>query len=372
MSLEDPPSLPTEDDEASIPPTEHVRDDPNLNQYPTITVRRKAAKRTFPYDLKIGETIQLALPRPQDEESPARKKQRLEESFPTSVDDAITENTLHDTTVVLPPLDAVTAVTTASDHADDIADSDPVVDMHPSARTTGTLRRWTPEEDAKLTSAVTNTCKKKRGKKFVTDWVAISAQVPGRTRNQCRNRWDNTMKFSIDATTARMGRWTTDEDKQLKNAVPAQGGKNWEVIALLVPGRTRIQCRNRWRDVLVSNIDPTTARTGKWTIDEDKQLKNAVPAQGRKNWEEIAAQVSGRTKRQCGNRWRDALDPSIDLAARTGLWTADEDTKLSVAVGAHGGKNWEGIAALVPGRTKNQCRTKWHTSLQRPDDGTCG
>ncbi len=153
----DPPSPPTEDDEASIPPTEHVPV-PNGPPGPLLSAgNRKAAKRTFPFDLKIGETIQLALPRPQDEESPARKRQRLEESFPTSVDDAITENTLHATTVELPPPDAASA----TDHADDIADSDPVLAMHPSARTTGALRRWTPEEAAKLTSAVTNTCKKK-------------------------------------------------------------------------------------------------------------------------------------------------------------------------------------------------------------------
>jgi hypothetical protein len=41
----------TKDDETSIP-TEHVvRNDPNMNQYPTFTVRRKAAKRSIPWEL---------------------------------------------------------------------------------------------------------------------------------------------------------------------------------------------------------------------------------------------------------------------------------------------------------------------------------
>jgi hypothetical protein len=47
--------------EASIP-TENVRDDPNLNR--TLTVRRKAAKRTFPWDL-AGEELNLVSPPPQ-------------------------------------------------------------------------------------------------------------------------------------------------------------------------------------------------------------------------------------------------------------------------------------------------------------------
>jgi hypothetical protein len=366
----DPPSPPTEDDEASVP-TEHVRNDPNLNQYPTITVRRKAAKRTFPYDLKADE-IQLALPRPQDEESPARKRQRLEESFPTSVDDAITENALHDTSAALPPPpDAVTA-TAATDHADDLAVSDPVLDMHPSARTTGALRRWTPEEDAKLIGAVTNTCKKKYGKEYNMDWAAISAQLPGRTKQQCKYTWYTKLSLSIDATTARTGKWTIDEDKRLKDGVREHGAKHWKAIALLVPGRTDQQCTKRWHETLKPTFDPAMARTGKWIADEDTKLREVVGAHGGKNWEAIASLVPGRTKLQCRNRWREASVRNIDPAmARKGeRWTADEDKKLKDAFRAHGGKNWKAIALLVPGRTKGQCRNRWCYALTSNIDPT--
>jgi hypothetical protein len=361
--MDDPPAPSTEDDEASVS-TEHVSNDPNLDR--TITVRRTAAKRTFPFDLKIGETIQLGLPRPpQAENILARKKPRLGEHHSTSTDEATTENTLHDTMVDLPPPDAAAsasaAVANATDHADDIADSDPVVDMHPSARTTGEIRCWTPEEDEKLTSALTNTCKKKFGKNFMTDWVAITALVPGRTRQQCHRRWWDSLDSNIDPTTGRKGkRWTANEDKRLKNAVPAQGVKNWKEIASLVPGRTKEQCHNRWHNKLVSNIDPTTARMGKWTADEDKKLKDGVREHGVKNWKAIALLVPGRTDQQCVKRWHDTLKPTFDPAmARTGKWTADEDTKLREAVGAHGGKNWEAISTQVPGRTKIQCRSRW-------------
>jgi hypothetical protein len=68
--------------------------------------------------------------------------------------------------------------------------------------------RWTPEEDANLTSAVTNTCNKKGGKEHKIDWVAVAALVPGRTKNQCNQRWHSALKHSIDQANGRTGKWT--------------------------------------------------------------------------------------------------------------------------------------------------------------------
>jgi hypothetical protein len=50
-------------------------------------------------------------------------------------------------------------------------------------------RDWTPEEDAKLNSAVTETPKKKWGKKYKTDWPLVSEKIPDRSRYQCWKRW---------------------------------------------------------------------------------------------------------------------------------------------------------------------------------------
>jgi hypothetical protein len=69
---------------------------------------------------------------------------------------------------------------------DDNANTGSVTDTqsnkHP--RPTGATGRWTPEEDADLTSAFTNTCQRKRGKVYNADWVEIAAKVPGRTKIQ--------------------------------------------------------------------------------------------------------------------------------------------------------------------------------------------
>jgi hypothetical protein len=149
--------------------TAHDQNGPDLS-----AGSRKTAKRTFPWDLPVVE-IRLALSQPQDEDEDIRetKRPRLEEIFSASTDEVTTENSPHDTWVAIPTEDAVAAT-------DYHVDSDPVMDM--------AHRHWTPEEDEKLTSAVTNKRKKKRKKKSITNWEESAALVPDRTEVQCCNR----------------------------------------------------------------------------------------------------------------------------------------------------------------------------------------
>jgi hypothetical protein len=160
---------------------------------------------------------------------------------------------------------------------------------------------------------------------------------------------------SIDEAIKRKNIWTEDEDSKLKGAVETRGSKDWDALAALVPGRTKTQCYNRWRDALDPSITLTAGSTAKWAADEDHKLKGAVETHGGKDWEAIAALVPGRTKMQCCNRWHDFLNPSIDRGnGRRGKWAADEDSKLKGAVETHGSKDRHALAALVSGRTKNE------------------
>jgi myb proto-oncogene protein len=233
---------------------------------------------------------------------------------------------------------------------------DPIIDR--TTRRTGT---WTEDEDTKLKDSV----ERHSGQ----NWGEIAELVPGRTRAQCHYRWHSTLDPSIDRTPpGRWAKWTEEEDSKLKDAVKTHGGKDWGAIAALVPGRTRNQCRSRWRDVLDPNIDQANGRTGKWTEDEDSKLKDAVKRYGGKNWKEIAALVPGRTKVQCHSRWQNTLNLSIDRAnGRTGKWGEDEDSKLKDSVQMHGSKDWAEIAALVPGRVESQCRSRWQSLRRNPE-----
>jgi uncharacterized protein (DUF2237 family) len=178
-------------------------------------------------------------------------------------------------------------------------------------RTAGHTGKWTADEDRELKDAV-----KTHGGK---NWVAITALVPGRTRNQCSSRWHEFLDPSIDRATGSKGKWSENEDTKLQDAVQTNGGKNWGLIAELVPGRTQIQCYNRWKYVLDPNIDRASGRMGSWAAVEDSKLKDVVETHGVKNWVTIAELVPGRTHKQCCNRWHDSLDPSIDpTMVRTG------------------------------------------------------
>jgi hypothetical protein len=366
---------PTDQAATSIP-TETVIaiNSPNLNR--AFTVRRKAAKRTLPWELTADE-IQLALSPPYDavprrsqrarveidrlgdyvdtsddvqRSSDVRetKKRRFEEPVPTSTDEATT----HGTTVALPPPNTAAV----SDHHH--ADSDLVTDIHLDTRSSGVNGRWALEEDAKLTSAVTKTCKKKHGKEQRIDRVAVAALVLGRTNTQCRCRWRD--GFDIYRANGRTGKWTKGEYIKLKKAVETHGGKNWGAISALVPGRTKKQCWNRWNDDLNPNIYTVSGRKGKWSAVEDSRLQDAVRAHGGKKWHGIAAMVPGRAEKQCRDRWNDFLDPSTgSVSGGKVIWTVAEDRRLEDAVRMHGGKDWAAIAALVPGRTKRACGHRW-------------
>jgi myb proto-oncogene protein len=146
----------------------------------------------------------------------------------------------------------------------------------------------------------------------------------------------------------------------LKDAVQTHGVKKWGAIAALVPGRVGSQCRHRWQHVLDANTDRANGRTGKWAKDEDTKLTDAVRMHGGKDWGAIAALVPGRTKKQCWSRWNEVLDANIDQANR---WASDEDTKLKDAVQTLGDKDWVAISALIPGRTKKRCKNRWYNCL---------
>ena len=239
---------PTDQDETSIPTDTTVINGPNMNR--TVTVRRKAAKRSLPFDLK-AEELHLVSPPPQDEDIPARKKPRLEEPLPTTADATARRNTAsHDVSVGLSP--------PAADNDDENADL--MTDTHSNAGATRATGRWTLEEDAKLTSAVANTSEKKWGKEYKTNWAAVAALVPGRTKSQCWKRWKEFLDPSIGRANGRTGTWEEDEDIKLKDAVEAYGGKKWGKIAALVPGRTISQCcSRRWNEKLVpTSIDKAT------------------------------------------------------------------------------------------------------------------
>jgi hypothetical protein len=157
------------------------------------------------------------------------------------------------------------------------------------------MGKWTAKENAKLTIAV-----KKHGK----DWISVSALVPGRTKALCRERWIHVLDPGVDRA---MGKWTAKEEAMLIDAVKKYG-KDWVAVATLVPGRTNNQCLQRWARCMGPGIDRAM---GKWTAKEDAKLTIAVKKHG-KDWVAVAALVPCRTNNQCRQRWAKYLEPRMD------------------------------------------------------------
>ncbi|XP_059645652.1 uncharacterized protein LOC132287150 isoform X2 [Cornus florida] len=197
---------------------------------------------------------------------------------------------------------------------------------------------WTNLEDKNLLHIVQQ--------KGIENWIDIAVSLgTNRTPFQCLARYQRSLNAMILKS-----EWTEAEDDKLRAAVETFGVSNWQLVASTLEGRTGTQCSNRWKQ----SLNPARQRVGKWTPDEDKRLKVAVMLFGPKTWKKIAQYVPGRTQVQCRERWVNSLDPSLNLDK----WTEEEDSRLEAAIAEHG-YCWSKVAACVPPRTDSQCRRRW-------------
>ena len=71
---------------------------------------------------------------------------------------------------------------------------------------------------------------------------------------------------------ARPNFWTKSEDSLLRAAVKQHGAKSWKLISSIIPGRTHVQCLQRWEKVLRPGL-----RKGAWLVEEDARLLAVQP-----------------------------------------------------------------------------------------------
>ncbi|KAJ6677063.1 SNRNA-ACTIVATING PROTEIN COMPLEX SUBUNIT 4 [Salix viminalis] len=197
---------------------------------------------------------------------------------------------------------------------------------------------WTIKEDKNLLLIVQE--------KGVTNWFDIAVSLgTNRTPFQCLSRFQRSLNARILKR-----EWTKEEDAQLRAAVETYGERDWQFVASTLEGRAGTQCSNRWKKTL----HPAIRRVGRWTLDEDKRLKVAVKLFGPKKWDKIAQFVPGRTQVQCRERWVNCLDPSMNRDE----WTEEEDLRLKAAI-EECGYCWSKVAERLPQRTDNQCLRRW-------------
>ena len=97
----------------------------------------------------------------------------------------------------------------------------------------------------------------------------------------------------------------------------------------------------------------------KWTPEEDKLLTDAVNELGTNNWTLIATRVSGRTGKQCRERWTGQICPTISKVS----WTHTEDMLLFQYQRLFGNK-WAQIAQFLPNRSPISVKNRWNWYLR--------
>ncbi|OQS00909.1 myb-like DNA-binding protein [Achlya hypogyna] len=145
------------------------------------------------------------------------------------------------------------------------------------------------------------------------------------------------------------GKWTDEEDNALRRAVELNGNENWKAIAELVPGRNHSQCLQRWNKVLKPGLIK-----GNWAPDEDQLLRRQIELCGENAWVQVAEGVPGRTTKQCRERWRNHLAPTINRSPFT-------ETEIALLEYVYNkiGNRWTQVAKLLPGRAEDDIKKKW-------------
>ncbi|KAF7433305.1 hypothetical protein PC9H_005255 [Pleurotus ostreatus] len=143
---------------------------------------------------------------------------------------------------------------------------------------------WDIDSDDNLRKAV-----KVYGK---DNWNVVARHVsPNATAQQCQNRYLKSLDPNL-----RKGAWSDEEDNRLRSAVEIYG-LSWVDIAVAIPGRTNEQCRDRW----LSKLDPSLNKDA-WTQEEDEELNAAFLEVGKK-WPELTKRLThGRTDLQVRKR----------------------------------------------------------------------
>ena len=186
---------------------------------------------------------------------------------------------------------------------------------------------------------------------------------------------------SVTSSGRKYQRWTEEEDDLLREAIDKHVGGppyNWKRISrkYFKCFRTASQCKNRWKKV--SQVKCRACFESEWlqanplsspycsqclmpglkrspfTKEEDEII---IKHAEQKTWPEISRLLPGRISEQIRERWTNCLDPSLTKEP----WTKEEVEKLFQAQ-AKFGNQWVKISKLLPGRSENSCKNRWHNA----------
>lgn len=154
------------------------------------------------------------------------------------------------------------------------------------------------------------------------------------------------------------GVWSLEEVELLQKLIEQykESAPRWNEVSANFHNHSAIECLTQWQGM---TNNPVIKGKGSWTPEEDQILGEKRLLYGRK-WAKIAAHLPGRQGKQCRERYVNHLNPEL----KKGEWTDDEEAIL-IAMHQHHGNRWANISKQLPGRSDNDVKNHWYSTIQR-------
>eukprot|EP00981_Chlorochromonas_danica_P011279 scaffold3837_cov197-Ochromonas_danica.AAC.1 len=186
-------------------------------------------------------------------------------------------------------------------------------------------------------------------------WTEISRRyLPHKSNNDVRIRWNNALRPDI-----KIGPWSAEEDAKLLELVKQYGESSWAKIAPHMDGRIAVRCAERWRLAL----DPSVDRS-EWKAEEDEIIKKVIMEDMdqkyvRSDWQSpLSLLPTKRTDHALRNRYR--LLKNQLFPVKWARWTKEDDAKLLELVKQHGARDWNLIASYLPQYNRVKCMNRYY------------
>jgi len=196
------------------------------------------------------------------------------------------------------------------------------------------------------------------------DWDEIAKSVPGRTPVQCLQRYAKHLnRSSLDQTfdSRNINFLAAKAVVPIeKGSTENSGGKN--VVKRQLEGSTVTPTTEMGHPLSKKQkMEESKIECPTWTVDEQKILKKLVKYSGDSpRWNDIAKSIQSKSSYDCLRKWQlISTPPSIK---GKGSWTAEED-KVLREKRKECGRKWAKIAAHLPGRKGKQCRERYVNHL---------